>query len=178
MPKSDESAKVRIGIVFGGSSEEHAVSVKRAEEVARNLDTEKYQPFYVGITRDGAWKLCDGPGPDWEDGDCRPAVLSPDRSAHGLLAPDRRRLRSAWTSSCPADGSEGSGEQGPQLLPDAAAVRAATGRGTVAWSTCRTPGRRCRPGGPGCPPSGSCSRGGCGGRWPVWRPAWSPSPWR
>jgi voltage-gated potassium channel Kch len=37
------------------------------------------------------------------------------------------------TSSDPAgaDGSEDSGEQGPQLLPDEAAVRAATGRGTV-----------------------------------------------
>ncbi|AIR99630.1 NAD-binding protein [Streptomyces glaucescens] len=30
-----------------------------------------------------------------------------------------------------ADGSESSGEQGPQLLPDAATVRAATGRGAV-----------------------------------------------
>ncbi|MBQ1099646.1 NAD-binding protein [Streptomyces sp. b94] len=38
------------------------------------------------------------------------------------------------TSNDPAgaDGSEGSGDQGPQLLPDAAAVEAATGRGTVA----------------------------------------------
>ncbi|MER6348229.1 NAD-binding protein [Streptomyces sp. NPDC001595] len=37
------------------------------------------------------------------------------------------------TSNDPAgaDGSESSGEQGPQLLPDAAAVRAATGRGAV-----------------------------------------------
>jgi Trk K+ transport system NAD-binding subunit len=37
------------------------------------------------------------------------------------------------TSNDPAgaDGSEGSGDQGPQLLPDEAAVRAATGRGTV-----------------------------------------------
>ncbi|WP_329283131.1 potassium channel family protein [Streptomyces sp. NBC_01451] len=37
------------------------------------------------------------------------------------------------TSSDPAgaDGSEGSGDQGPQLLPDEAAVAAATGRGTV-----------------------------------------------
>ncbi|MGC9497578.1 NAD-binding protein [Streptomyces sp. WG7] len=37
------------------------------------------------------------------------------------------------TSNDPAgaDGSEGSGEQAPQLLPDAAAVEAATGRGTV-----------------------------------------------
>ncbi|MFJ8147767.1 NAD-binding protein [Streptomyces sp. NPDC096048] len=38
------------------------------------------------------------------------------------------------TSNDPAgaDGSEGSGDQGPQLLPDAAAVEAATGRATVA----------------------------------------------
>ncbi|MEV5316798.1 NAD-binding protein [Streptomyces sp. NPDC052687] len=37
------------------------------------------------------------------------------------------------TSNDPAgaDGSEGSGDQGPQLLPDAATVRAATGRGAV-----------------------------------------------
>ncbi|WP_446458114.1 NAD-binding protein [Streptomyces rochei] len=37
------------------------------------------------------------------------------------------------TSNDPAgaDGSEGSGDQAPQLLPDAAAVEAATGRGTV-----------------------------------------------
>ncbi|WP_370665635.1 D-alanine--(R)-lactate ligase VanA-Sc [Streptomyces sp. IBSBF 2507] len=93
MAKSYESDKLRIGIVFGGSSEEHAVSVKSAQEVARSLDAEKYQPFFVGITRDGAWKLCEGPGPDWEDGDCRPAVLSPDRSVHGLLVLEQGRYR-------------------------------------------------------------------------------------
>jgi D-alanine--(R)-lactate ligase len=59
--------------------------VKSAQEVARHLDTGKYEPFYIGITRDGAWKLCDGPGAGWEDGDCRTAVLSPDRSVGGLL---------------------------------------------------------------------------------------------
>ncbi|MEU4984331.1 D-alanine--(R)-lactate ligase VanA-Sc [Streptomyces sp. NPDC021969] len=86
-------ARVKVGIVFGGSSEEHAVSVKSAQEVARNLDTEKYQPFFVGITKDGAWRLCDGPGPDWENGDCRPVVLSPDRSVHGLLVLEQGRYR-------------------------------------------------------------------------------------
>ncbi|WP_328655709.1 D-alanine--(R)-lactate ligase VanA-Sc [Streptomyces sp. NBC_00334] len=82
---------MNIGIIFGGSSEEHAVSVKSAQEIARNLDTGKYQPFFVGITKDGVWKLCDAPGPDWEDGDCRPAVLSPDRSVHGLLVLEQGR---------------------------------------------------------------------------------------
>ncbi|WP_055565309.1 D-alanine--(R)-lactate ligase VanA-Sc [Streptomyces atriruber] len=77
--------RLKVGIVFGGRSEEHPISVKSAQEVARNLDAEKYEPFYIGITRDGAWKLCDGPDAEWESGDCRPAVLSPDSSVRGLV---------------------------------------------------------------------------------------------
>jgi D-alanine---(R)-lactate ligase len=78
--------RLKIGIIFGGCSEEHPISVKSAREVAQHLDVEKYEPFYIGITKRGAWKLCDG-GPDahWENGRCRPAVLSPDRSVRGLL---------------------------------------------------------------------------------------------
>jgi len=78
-------ARLKLGLIFGGSSEEHPISVKSAQEVARHLDLEKYEPFYIGITTSGAWKLCDGPDADWENGSCRPAVLSPDRSVHGLL---------------------------------------------------------------------------------------------
>ncbi|MEV6494397.1 D-alanine--(R)-lactate ligase, partial [Actinoplanes sp. NPDC051633] len=83
--------KLRIGIIFGGCSEEHPISVKSAQEVARHLDTEKYEPFYIGITRSGVWKLCDGPREDWENGRCRPVVLSPDRSVHGLLVLEQGR---------------------------------------------------------------------------------------
>jgi D-alanine---(R)-lactate ligase len=77
--------RLKVGIIFGGHSEEYPVSVKSAREVAKNLNTEKYEPFWIGITKSGAWKLCDGPAADWENGGCRPAVLSPDRSVHGLL---------------------------------------------------------------------------------------------
>src|SRR5436853_1481703 len=59
-------ARLKLGIVFGGRSEEHPVSVKSAEEVARNLDLEKYEPFWLEITKDGDWLLGD-----------RPAFLSP-----------------------------------------------------------------------------------------------------
>jgi len=75
----------KVGILFGGCSEEHPISIKSAQEVAKNLDSEKYEPFYIGITTSGAWKLCDGPDAHWENGGCRPAALSPDRSVHGLL---------------------------------------------------------------------------------------------
>jgi D-alanine--(R)-lactate ligase len=83
--------RLKVAIIFGGCSEEHPISVKSAQEVARHLDTAKYEPFYVGITASGAWKLCDGPGADWENGSSRPAVLSPDRSVHGLLVFDHGR---------------------------------------------------------------------------------------
>jgi len=84
-------ARLRIGVVFGGCSEEHPISVKSAQEVARRLDPERYEPFYVGIAKSGAWKLCDAPDPDWEDGRSRPAVLSPDRSVRGLLVLEQGR---------------------------------------------------------------------------------------
>nr|WP_225953272.1 D-alanine--(R)-lactate ligase [Kibdelosporangium phytohabitans] len=82
---------MKIGIIFGGCSEEHPVSVKSAREVADHLDTDKYEPFYIGITQNGDWWLCDGPDSDWETGNGRPAVLSPDRSVHGLLVLDEGR---------------------------------------------------------------------------------------
>jgi D-alanine--(R)-lactate ligase len=83
--------RLKVGIIFGGRSEEHPVSVKSAREVARNLDAEKYEPFYVGITKSGAWKLCDDPDANWENGGGRQAVLSPDPTAPGLLVLDQGR---------------------------------------------------------------------------------------
>jgi D-alanine---(R)-lactate ligase len=83
--------RLRIGILFGGCSEEHPVSVKSAQEIAKALDLKSYEPFYIGITKSGAWKLCDDPAANWESGPCRPVVLSPDRNARGLLVLDHGR---------------------------------------------------------------------------------------
>jgi D-alanine--(R)-lactate ligase len=78
-------AKLKVAIIFGGASEEHPVSVKSAQEVARNLNLAKYDPYYLGITASGEWKLCESPDAHWEHGDCHSAILSPDRAHHGLL---------------------------------------------------------------------------------------------
>src|SRR4051794_3213080 len=78
-------SRLKVGVIFGGSGEEHAISVKSAREVAKHLDDGKYEPFYVGITKSGTWKLCDGPDAEWENGNARPVVLSPARSDPGLL---------------------------------------------------------------------------------------------
>ena len=82
---------MKIGILFGGRGEEHPISVKSAQEIAKHLDTEKYEPYYLGITKAGAWMLCDGPDVGWENGNCRPAALSPDRNIRGLLVLEQGR---------------------------------------------------------------------------------------
>src|ERR671930_825518 len=83
--------RLKVGIIFGGCSEEHPISVKSAQEVATHLDTTKYEPFYIGITKSGAGRLCDGPDAGWENGSGRPAVLSPDRNVHGLMVLEQGR---------------------------------------------------------------------------------------
>lgn len=47
--------KKRIGIIFGGKSGEHEVSLLSAASVIRAIDKEKYDLFYIGITRRGEW---------------------------------------------------------------------------------------------------------------------------
>jgi D-alanine--(R)-lactate ligase len=80
--------RLKVAILFGGCSEEHDVSVKSATEIAASIDTRKYEPVYIGITRAGVWKTCAGPSAEWEAGDCHRAVISPDRDTHGLLVVD------------------------------------------------------------------------------------------
>jgi D-alanine--D-alanine ligase len=77
--------KINVAVLFGGCSEEHTVSIKSAMELAANIDTEKYQPFYIGITKTGVWKLCEKPCLDWERYAEYTVVFSPGRNTHGLL---------------------------------------------------------------------------------------------
>jgi D-alanine-D-alanine ligase len=49
--------RVRVAIVFGGRSSEHAVSCVSAASVLANLDTSRFEVLPVGITPQGAWVL-------------------------------------------------------------------------------------------------------------------------
>ena len=55
--------KLRVGIIFGGRSGEHDVSLMSARSVLSVLDPNKYEIFTIGITRTGAWVT----GPDLLD---------------------------------------------------------------------------------------------------------------
>lgn len=47
--------KIKIGVIFGGRSGEHEVSLVSATSVIRALDPEKYEILEIGITLDGKW---------------------------------------------------------------------------------------------------------------------------
>lgn len=49
---------MRIGIIFGGKSVEHEVSLLSALNIINSLDREKYEPVLIGIDRVGVWFLC------------------------------------------------------------------------------------------------------------------------
>ena len=62
------NSKIRLGIIFGGKSGEHEVSLLSAASVIRAVDKEKYQLVFIGITKDGQWKLFEGSEDAIEDG--------------------------------------------------------------------------------------------------------------
>src|SRR6202140_4192177 len=53
----DNKKRLRIGILFGGRSGEHEVSLASAASVIRGLDPEKYQAVPIGITKEGHWQI-------------------------------------------------------------------------------------------------------------------------
>ena len=56
---SGKSDKVRVAVLFGGRSAEHAISCVSAGSVIGALDPEKYEVVPVGIATDGRWVLAD-----------------------------------------------------------------------------------------------------------------------
>jgi len=48
-------SKLRVGVLFGGRSGEHEVSLLSAASVVNAIDKEKYEVVPVGITKDGRW---------------------------------------------------------------------------------------------------------------------------
>lgn len=85
-------SKTTVAVLFGGCSTEHEVSRVSAASVIQNIPGNKYDVVMLGITKDGRWLLFSGdpaklPDGSWEsDPQNRTALISPDRSVHGILA--------------------------------------------------------------------------------------------
>jgi D-alanine-D-alanine ligase len=57
LPSRTMAGRVRVAVVFGGRSGEHAISCVSAGSVLANLDPERFEVVPVGITQAGAWVL-------------------------------------------------------------------------------------------------------------------------
>ena len=53
--------RLRVGVIYGGRSGEHEVSLASAAAVFANLDRERYEPIAIRIEKDGRWTLADRP---------------------------------------------------------------------------------------------------------------------
>jgi D-alanine-D-alanine ligase len=56
----DHKKLLRVGVLFGGRSGEHEVSLASAASVIRGLDPDKYEAVPIGITKDGHWLVGQG----------------------------------------------------------------------------------------------------------------------
>ena len=57
---SGPAGRVRVAVVYGGRSSEHAISCVSAGSILRNLDPQRFEVVAVGITPGGSWMLTDG----------------------------------------------------------------------------------------------------------------------
>ena len=84
--------KKKIAVLFGGCSSEYEVSLHSVYSVLTNLDTEKYEIFPIGITRDGEWFCYYGDyqriyEDSWtkDEKNLVPVVISQNHSVKGMI---------------------------------------------------------------------------------------------
>jgi D-alanine-D-alanine ligase len=58
--RTPDHGRIRVAVVFGGRSNEHAISCVSAGSILRNLDPDRFEVVAVGITPEGSWVLTDG----------------------------------------------------------------------------------------------------------------------
>lgn len=92
-----------IAVLFGGCSSEYPVSLQSAYEVLTHLRKDTYHIIPIGITKEGAWFRYEGTyehilQDTWhaDSAYCSPAVISPDRTVHGLLSFTPNGVEQTW----------------------------------------------------------------------------------
>ncbi|MBM3144299.1 MAG: hypothetical protein FJ010_04860 [Chloroflexi bacterium] len=81
--------KLRVGVIFGGRSGEHEVSLMSARSVLRALDPGKYQVTEIGVTHEGAWLVGENVLDSFVAGKfdhLTPVTMLPDPTRHGIYA--------------------------------------------------------------------------------------------
>src|SRR5512137_526702 len=93
-----DPVKTRVGIIFGGKSGEHEVSLQSARSIHEALDKSRYEPVLLGVDKQGVWHLgadaslilnASNPKLIALDGRAPAVVPQEDRSGAPLLLRDR-----------------------------------------------------------------------------------------
>ncbi|QHQ54235.1 D-alanine--D-alanine ligase [Bifidobacterium longum] len=99
-------AKKRVVVLYGGRADEHSISCISTAGVLGAMDTERFEPIPVGITKDGKW-IINGEDPrGWNlDGgelptvkitpESRPVMLDPSRGQDGFFIGEPSHINSA-----------------------------------------------------------------------------------
>jgi D-alanine-D-alanine ligase len=77
--------RIRVGLIFGGRSGEHEISLMSARSVMAAIDSEKYEVVPIGITKEGRWTLSEVRVLELGDEPLRPAALLGDPSNRALM---------------------------------------------------------------------------------------------
>jgi D-alanine-D-alanine ligase len=91
--------RVRVGVIFGGRSGEHEVSIRSARGVLSALDPARFEPVLIGIDRAGRWQTCDSrallgaPGTDEAVGQ---GALVPTSAASAIAPASDKSLASQF----------------------------------------------------------------------------------
>jgi len=101
--------KIRLGILFGGRSGEHEVSLTSAASVLKALDPDKYEVVPIGITREGRWLV--GSSAD----KLLPGVLENGRPVTASVDPTGPRLIPLSPDPIATRGAAGSEARGPEV---------------------------------------------------------------
>src|SRR5271155_5670514 len=86
------SGKLRVGILFGGRSGEHEVSLLSAASILKAIDHERYEVVPVGITKEGRW-VTSGAAQALLSGTSSAALGEVSEAATEALAPVDRSLQ-------------------------------------------------------------------------------------
>src|ERR1022692_3233026 len=127
-------AKLRVGILFGGRSGEHEVSLLSAASVVNAIDKTKYEVVPIGITKEGRWltaehaeRLLKGEAQQHADGGARATQATPLRAGDPEATPGAAVLASGESVIFPPEPAR----RGAGITPfqsDASALRRASDR--------------------------------------------------
>lgn len=74
--------RINVGILFGGKSAEHEVSLRSAKNVIDAIDKKKYNPILIGIDKTGRWLLDDKS--QFLLNSVNPKLIGLNKSKHGV----------------------------------------------------------------------------------------------